>query len=137
MNLDGRRPERIQTYPQHCSNCHKSLENLCRDCNDEKESDRSRESYRTAENSTSQPFSFNIPQKSVFNVDEDAQRKTYNQMMNYQKLYGDLRLRKFHKNVETAPDPLNEILTKAQNAVITGYARNLLKNADESHVAAP
>lgn len=126
-------PERIHTYPSHCSRCYKSLENLCRDCNDEKDSERSRESYKTAENSSSQPFSYNIPQNSIFNLDEDAQRKTYSQMLNYQKLYGDLRLRKLKKNV--SPDPLNEILTKAQCAVITGYAKNLLKNADESQVA--
>lgn len=48
-----------------------------------------------------QPFSFNYDENSIFKRDENVLKnylKTYNQMTNYQKLYGDLRNRKLKKD---------------------------------------
>lgn len=50
-----------------------------------------------------QPFSFNIPNDSIFGSDEEVLKdylKNFNQMRNYEKLYGDLRGKKLRKEVE-------------------------------------
>lgn len=129
----------------HCLRCHKSLEKLCRDCDDDERISTMTtmksiddESFKSAK---SQPFSFNYETNSIFNHDENILRnylKTYNQMTNYQKLYGDLRNRKVRKEVEDKKeeilklDPIDDLLNNAQYAVITGYATSVLKSQDEA-----